>query len=396
MIAVQLLVKNLIIISLVDQKVTKEEITAIYDICTKTHWFLQDAITIKELKIIMKEYILLYQQFDADKLIAQFHLNTSLLKDLIPTNQKFEHIKLLQSLANSTALTQTEQRLIEYFENQFLEYISDEAVLASLAFEDYKNYITVLIQYSSVDQISINERYVVISEIDLYLILNNMDCKSIELYQELLREVQLNENSHPGSRFIQNSKNLLLLFDSRQDKYFLKTIEQIKRADNKISTQEKSFDTLLIVAKKRANREETKVDEALNVIAFNVNSPYKITIVEQIAFGKLFANMDISNNLFKAFVNMKNILRIHFELETLDEESLYRLFKNDKLSYQQLLFMKKLFFIAKLKNQHVISRAEYVTIIDKIASVSFHYYREIPVGKRETYAKKFPIFELKV
>ncbi len=393
---VQLLVKNLIILSLVDKKVTKEEIAAIYDICTKTYWFLQDVITIKELKMIMKEYILLYQEFDTDKLVAQFHLNTSLLKDLIPTNQKFEHIKLLQNLANSTALTQTEQTLIDNFENQFLEYISDEAVLASLAFEDYKNYIIVLMQYSAVDKISTNEQYILISEIELYLILNNVDCKSIELYQELLKEVELNKNSHPGSRFIQNSKNLLLLFDNRQDKYFLKTIEQIKHSDNKISTQEKSFDTLLCVAKKRANREERKVDEALNVIVFNVKSPYKTTIKEELAFSKLFVNMDIVNNLSKAFGNMRNILHMHFELKTLDEESLYQLFKNDKLSYQQLLFIKKLYYISKLKNQSVITRDEYIALMNKIASVSFHYYREIPVSKRETYAKKFSIFELKV
>jgi len=391
---VKLLVKNLIILSLIDKKVTCEEIANICNIITNPYWFLSDVITIKELKVLMREYLTLYQGFETEQLVSQFETNTSLLKNLIPTNQKFEHIKILKNMSENETLTDIEEKLIAKFEKNFLAYIEDEAVLVSLSFENYKKYLIVLMQYSFVDKISIDEKHILINEIELFSTLNKTEYDSDELYKELLKEVEANQHNHPGSRFIQNTKNLLLSFNAKQDKYFLKVLEQIKRSDNKISTQEKSFDTLLTLSRNAATREEIKIDEALSNIVFNVNSPYNIAEDEENTFKKFLPYKDIPNNISKALQNMQNILHVHFDLELLDEESLYKLFKHDILSYQQLLFIKKLLYISTLKNKHIITQEEYIIIINKIASVSYHYYKEIPIAKRDAASSKFPLFTL--
>jgi hypothetical protein len=392
---VKLVVKNLIIISLVDKKITTEEISAIYEIVTKTYWFLQDIVTKEELKALMREYILMYQEHSLEQLKSQFDLNTKLLKNIIPTNQKLEHIKILKNLECATNLG-GEQSFIQSFEDKFTQYIVDEAVLLTLSFKDYQKYIIVLMQYSFIDQISVNERAILLSELELYIKFNEEEFDSVELYEALLKEVEAHHHSHVGSRFMQNAKNLLLSFDNKQDKYFLKTLEQIKKADNKISTQEKSFDSLILTSKHEAAKEEVRAEETLRNIVFNVNSPYSIAKNEEESYLAILTGFDIPTNLVKALENMKNILHIHFEIATVDDESLYSLFKHDKLSYQQLLFIKKLLYSYKLKNKHDITNEEYKLIISKVASISYHYYKEITPQKRKQFESNYPVFEIGV
>lgn len=391
--AIKILVKNLIILSLADRKITCDEITTICDVVTKTYWFLQDIITLKELKILMREYIVLYQKHDSKQLSLQFQTNTNLLKTLIPTNQKYEHVKILKKLAKNKTISKEEQDLIDIFEEKFLKFIEEEAVLLELSFEDYRKYLTVLMQYSFVDKVSINESYIIVSEIELYYRSKEIDDDPKDLYKELIKEVESNQHHHPGSRFIQNTKNLLLSFTNKQDKYFLKTLKQVKNADNKISTQEKSFDSLLLTSRHAVDSEKVKIDEALSNIVFNVHSPYSITEQDQENFIRFLTFDTIAENIVSALENMKYILLIYFEIDNIDEESLYKLFKKNQLSYQQLIFIKKLLYIFALKNKHIITHDEYIIIINKAASVSLHYYKEIPREKKEKYKHQFPIYD---
>jgi len=373
---------------------TTYKVTTIYETFTKTYCFFKDIVNKQTLLSFMKETLLTYQEYSQEKLKNKFSKNMQSLIEIIPTNQKLLHIAKLEEMLSDKTFSSVEQELIEDFKISLLSAIKKEAILATLPFEEYKQYILALIQYAFVDNLVESEKQSIIQEIEIYKIINASDIDSKLLFEEFLSLVSKHKNSHPGERFLKNTQTLLTSFENKQERYFLNMLEYIRNVDLKISTQEKSFDSLLIISNKKSDQYKLDLEARLSEIAYKTDSTYKMSLREYEIFLTFLQNDSISN-INNALDNMENTLCLKFNIDSLNSIVLHKLYKDKKVSYEHLIFFKQLLYVRDLKHKNLILRDVLETIIKQIASVCTHYYPQITRLTKEKNKDHYPLFELK-
>ncbi len=396
---INLLINNYLIIAFIDGKLSANEISQIQNNFTQEYWFYRDIFKDGELKKFIIKNILSLKGFSKDKLQKQFLANTKSLKNNIPINQKLLHIKALQRVANIKGMSAGEEKLVKQFSDVFSNSVAKEYPMLSLSFENFKKYIVTLIKYCQIDKIDEYERLFLIQEIEMYLKSHaRQEEDEEELYRELIDIARSKKNAKVGAIFTKEARELFVLFNPTQDAYFKKVVVALRDVDTKISTQEKSFDNLFVIAHNSAQRKENKIEVILNEIADSIAS-FKITAQKRQLFTEKLNQASPSDDklkkLHKAFVNMENILCLRFTLEKLGEDELLNLFKENKLDFQRQLFINKLLYIKNIENKHIIDDELYEKFIEHIASVSFNYYYDIALKTIEDEKKLFPLFDFR-
>lgn len=395
---INLLINNYLIISFIDGKLSANETTQIEKNFVQEYWFYKDILKEGELKKLIIKNILSLKGFTNEDLQKQFLSNTKSLKKTIPINQKLLHIKTLQKLANIENLSASEEKLVKVFCDVLSNSVRKEYPLISLSVDCYKNYIEALIKYCQIDKIAEYERLFLIQEIEMYIKSNNLQEKAEFIYEELLDRVLSQKNIQVGSLFTQDARALFISFNDDQDSYFKKVIMELRDVDAKVTPQERSFDSLFIIAHNSAQRKENKIEEMLNALANDIPS-FKITPLKRKKFiqtvEKVVNSSDKLVKLHRAFINMENILCLYFNLQTLDEDEILTLFKKEKLDFQRQLFLNKLLYVKNLDNKHIVDDELYEKFIEHIGSVCFNYYFKIAVKTIEEKKEEFPVFDLR-
>jgi len=395
---INLLINNYIILSLIDSRLSSNETTKIYKSFTQDYWFYKDIVSQKEVKALIVENIINLKKSSQLDLKKKFLSNTNILNSKIPINQKFLHIKTLDELADIDGLHVNEKSLVKEFSNLFEKSIVNEYPMSDISFDNFKKYIVTLIKYTHVDEIAEYEKMFLLQEIEMYIRLNNILENEELIYADLLNVAVGNDDNKTEVPFSQKARDLFILFNPNQDKYFKKVIIELRNADNKQSLQERTLDSLFVVSEKNANKKEIKIESMLNDIINTIPS-FKITPLQHKVFVSKVDEVSESDNkinkLHISFINMENILCLAFNLEVINDDKLLKLFKAKKLDFQRQLFLNKLLYVKNIDNKHIIDDDLYEKFIKHIASVCFNYYYDIPLTTIEDKAEKYPVFDFR-
>lgn len=233
----ELIVKNLVILSLIDGKIEKKELILLQNLLNKPEWFFEFSFTEQSLKEMIKKSILELQVLDTQEMVKEFN------QDI------FRSYKTLMSeFITEFSLTNEELSLLN------IPHSDLSNPMSALNISRFEEYIEALMIYASVDEkeriIPQNEAKLILNEINVYVKGNYALAK--KEYFRIQKKASLNTKKYMSVRF--NGvmvENFLKLTDA-QDKHLLMTISTLSRLNANKSLQERSFDGIVKQAYQRA------------------------------------------------------------------------------------------------------------------------------------------------
>ena len=232
-----LIVKNLVILSLIDKKIEKKELILLQNLLNKPEWFFEFSFTEQSLKEMIKKSILELQVHDTQEMAKEF--NQDIFKS---------YKTLMSEFIAEFSLTNEELSLLN------IPHSDLSNPMSALNISRFEEYIEALIIYACVDEkefkLPQSEAKLILNEINIYVKGNYALAK--KEYFRIQKKATRNTKRYMSVRF--NGvmvENFLKLTDD-QDKHLLMSISTLSRLNDNKSLQERSFDGIVKQAYQRA------------------------------------------------------------------------------------------------------------------------------------------------
>jgi len=241
-------IENLVIMTLIDEKLEKQEFVLIQKLLNTPEWFFEFTFDEKELKSIIKNFIITLQGSDREELHTLFKANSDYLDNTLDVDLKRSYSNLLLEFTNTLEVSKEESELLEIHQRVV------ENPMSTLGATRFAEYIESLMIYAFVDEknneIPQQEAMLILNEIKVYVDGNYKVAKKefFRLYDKALK----NSKNHMSVRFSGVMVENFLELDDAQDAYLINTLKRLSNLNEKKSTQERIFDGITKAALKRA------------------------------------------------------------------------------------------------------------------------------------------------
>jgi len=248
------LIENLVIMTLIDTKVEKDELVLLQKLLNTPEWFFEFSFDEKELKSTIKKLLVNLQLADNEALHIMFEANTKYLKKALDKTLYDEYSKLILEFTTTLNISSQEEALLRTHKDLI------KSPMSQLRITRFEEYIEALMIYALVDEksnsIPQQEAIIILNEIKSYT--ENSYKSAKEEFFRLYKKTLKNSKKHMSIRFSGVMVENFLKLSDAQDKHLLHTLSRIANVNANHSTQEKSFNAIVKKALSRAKLIEGK------------------------------------------------------------------------------------------------------------------------------------------